>query len=59
MADNDDQKRDEILKRLLKTPPKPKKSPKRKEGKAEASFPDNDHVEGRLDQAKQNIQSDE
>lgn len=59
MADDDaDKKRDEVLKRLLKTPPHPKKSPKRKEGEPDAPFPDNDDVEGRLDWAKRNIQEE-
>lgn len=58
MADKDDQKRDEVLTRLLRTPPRPKKSRKRKEGEPDAPMPANDDPEGLVDWAKRNIQKD-
>lgn len=38
MTDKDDKKRDEVLKRLLKTPPKPKRPLKK--GQADEGAPD-------------------
>jgi hypothetical protein len=54
MAGGDDQKRDEVLRRLLKTPPKPRKAEK---PAADDPMPTDD-PEALIEWGKRNIQKD-
>ena len=55
MSGKDSEKRDEVLLRMLRTPPQPK--PAKRKG-ADAPMPDNDDPEALMDWAKRNIQND-
>jgi hypothetical protein len=56
----DDQKRDDVLRRMLKTPPKPQKpAVKRKLPEFDSPMPDNDDPEALLEWGKRNLQQED